>query len=197
MSRRHAAWLVVIIALTAGCTGAGQTTDEPERNATLSLPGYEQTGSASSVEERVYWDRSKSWENPGNRTVAAVGRTAAYANSSGPDTAFVYTTLNKPYVGPDRVRSLSAPELAGLATRSVETPPLGNTTGSSYRAPLLGEEVTVRTVARAPNSTTAHVAQGTRDDVIVVVAVLGDVDRSTVKRVLGGVTLHESSTRGE
>ena len=52
MSGRYVAWLVVVIALTAGCSATGQPADEPKSNATLS--GYEHTGSASSVEKRVF-----------------------------------------------------------------------------------------------------------------------------------------------
>lgn len=197
MSGRYAAWLVVVIALTAGCSATGQPADEPKRNATLSLSGYEHTGGASSIERRVFYDRSRSWENPGNRTVVATSRASTYSNASGTDTAVVYTTLNRPYVGSDRVRSLPAPDMADLATRPVETRPLGNASGSSYRAVLLDEEATVRTVTRAGDETTAHVAHVTRDDAIVVVVVVGDVDRSTAERVLGGVTLRGSSARSD
>lgn len=195
MSGRYAAWLIVVVALTAGCSATGQPADEPKRNATLSLSDYEHAGGASSVERRVFYDRSKSWENPGNRTVMATSQVSTYSNASGTDTAVVYTTLNRPYVGSYRVRSLPAPDMADLATRPVETRPLGNASGSSYRAVLLNEEVTVRTVTPAVDETTAHVAHVTRDDAIVVVVVVGDVDRSTVERVLGGVTLRGSSAR--
>lgn len=197
MSRRYVAWLIVLVALTAGCSATGQPADETERNATLSLPGYEQTGDASPVETRFFWDRSKSWENPGNRSVTVTSHAATYSNLSGTDTAVVYTTLNKPYVGSDRLRSLPAPDLADLATRSVETRPIGNTSDSSYRATLFDNEVTVRTVTDAGNDTTVHVAQGTRGDALVVVVVAGDVERSTVDRVLGSVTLRRSPARSE
>ena len=83
MSGRYAAWLVLVIVLAAGCSATGQPADEPERNATLSLSGYEHTGSASSVEKRVFYDRSKSWENPGNQTVIATSYASTYSNASG------------------------------------------------------------------------------------------------------------------
>lgn len=189
MSRRYAVWLVVAIALTAGCSASVQSAEKPTRNATLSLPEYEHTGGASSVETRVFWDRSKSWEDPGNRSAPVTSRTYTYRNSSGTDTVVVYTTPNKRYVGPDRVRSLPAPDLADLATRSVEVRPSGTISGSSYRTTLLGTEATVRTVTHAEHNTTDYVAQGTRDDAIVVVVVVGGADRATVERVLDGVSL--------
>lgn len=197
MSKRQAVLLSLVIILTAGCSATGESADERGSNATLSLPGYEQADSGSSVEERVFWDRSKSWEHPGNRTVTVVSHAAAYSNASGTDTAVVYTTLNKPYIGSDRVRSLPAPALAALATRSVETRPLGTTIESSYRSSLLGEEVTVQVVTGGVNGTTAHVTHGTRDSAVVAVVVVGDVGRTTVERVLDSITLRESAARDE
>lgn len=197
MPRRYAIWLVFVLALTAGCSASGQPADEPRRNASLSLPEYERTGAATSVETRVFWDRSKSWEDPGNRTGEITSHALAYRNSSGTDTVVVYTTPRKRYVGTDSVRSLPAPEMADLATRSVETPPLGDATGRSYRASLFGENVTVRTVTDAANGTTGHVTHIVGDDAIVVVVVVGDVDRTTVERVLEGVTLYGSPARVE
>jgi hypothetical protein len=88
------------------------------------------------------------------------------------------------------VRSLSAPELADLATGAVDVSLTGNNSGPTYNASLLDTGVTVRTVTDAGSTTTAHVARVARDDVIVVVAVAGGADRTTVERVLGGVTLH-------
>jgi hypothetical protein len=197
VSRRYAAWLVVAIALTAGCGATAQLTDEPTRNATLSLPAYEQTDGVSSTETRVFWDRSKTWENPGNRSVRVTSQTYTYRNSSGTDTVVVYTTPRKRYVGSDQLRSLPAPDLADLVTRSADVRPPGNDSGPSYRSSLLDEGVTVQTITHDPNDTTGHVAHATRDDAIVVVVVVGEADRSTVERVLGGVTLYGSPGRDE
>jgi len=183
---QHAAWLVVLL-LAAGCSTTAQPPDAAASNATLSLSGYEDAGNASAVERRTFWDRSKSWEDPGNRTARVASRTHAYRNTSGADSVVVYTTPARRYVGEDRIRSLSALALAELATRSVGAPPLGNASGPTYRASLLDDDVTVRTVTDG-GETTAHVARVVRDDVIVVVVVAG-ADRATVERVLGGVTL--------
>ena len=197
MSRRHATWLVVIVALAAGCSATAQVTDEPTRNATLSLPGYEQTDGVSSVETRVFWDRSKTWENPGNRSVRVTSHTYTYRNSSGTDSVVVYTTPKKRYVGSDRLRSLPASDLADLATRSADVRPPGNDSGPSYRTSLLGTDVTVQTITHDVNDTTDYVAHAARDDAIVVVVVIGEADQSTVERVLGGVTLYAGPGRDE
>lgn len=66
-----------------------------------------------------------------------------------------------------------------------------------HRSSLLDEGVTVQTITHEPNDTTGHVAHATRDDAIVVVVVVGEADRSTVERVLGGVTLYGSPGRDE
>jgi hypothetical protein len=191
VSRRYVA-LVVVVALAAGCSATAQPTDEPRRNATLSLQSYEQTGEASPVETRVFWDRSKNWEDPGNRNVTVTSRAHAYRNLSGTDTVVVYTTPKKRYAESDSLRSLPAPDLAELATRSVEVPPLGNDSGPTYRASLLEENVTVRTVTDTSGNTTGHVARVARSDAIVVVVVADGADRRTVERVLDGVTLDAS-----
>ncbi len=188
VSRLHSALLLVLL-LTAGCSATAQPPDAPTRNATLSLSGYEQAGGASSIERRTFWDRSKSWEDPGNRTARVASRSYTYRNRSGADSVVVYTIPTKRYVGFDRVRTLSAPALADRVTQSAEVPPLGNDTGPTYRASLLDENVTVRTVVDAGGNITGHVARVVRDDVTVVVVLMGDADRRTVRRVLRGVTL--------
>jgi len=186
--RRYVA-LVVIIALTAECSVTAQPTDEPRRNATLSLSSYEQIGAAAPVETRVFWDRSKNWEDPGYRNVTIISRTHTYRNLSGTDTAVVYTTPRKRYAESDRVRSLSASNLTDLATRSVEVPPLGNNSGPTYRGSLLDRNVTVRTITDTGGNATGYVTRVARDDVVVVVVVAGEADRPTVQRILDGVTL--------
>jgi hypothetical protein len=199
VSGRYVACLVVVIVLTAGCSTSALPAEQPVRNATLSLSDYERTGAASPVETRTFWDRSKSWEDPGNRTATITSRANAYRNTSGAEAVVVYTTPTKRYVGADRIRSLSAPDMARLATGATEAPtaPLGNDTGRSYRGSLLGEEVTVRTVIDDTGTTTGHVAHVVRDDVIVIVVVGGEADRATVERVLDAVTLFEGlSTDG-
>lgn len=196
VSERYVASLLVVLALTAGCSTTALPTEEPVRNATLSSSGYERAGAAAPVETRLFWDRSKSWEDPGNRTAAITSRANTYRNASGADRVVVYTTPTKRYVGDDRIRSLSAPNMTALAVRSVEIPgaSFGNDSGPSYRASLLDEEVTVRTVTDDDGTTTGHVAHVVRDDVIVIVVVTGDADRATVERVLGGVTLFRRGT---
>lgn len=178
---------VLVIVALAGC-GATAQVDAPARNATLSVPNYERMGAVSSVETRVFWDRSKSWEDPGNRTGQVASRTDAYRNASGADTVVIYTTPKKPYVGDDRILSLSALETAALATESVGVEIRGSAEGSSYRASLLETEVMVRTLTDPEGTTTEHVVRVARRGVVVVVVVSG-ADRSTVERVLDGVAL--------
>jgi hypothetical protein len=199
VSSRYVACLLGVLLLTAGCSTTALPTDEPARNATLSLSGYERTGTASPVETRTFWDRSKSWEDPGNRTAAITSRANTYRNASGGDAVVVYTTPTKRYVGDDRVRSLSAPNMTALATRAVESPAFSpdGEAGPGYPASLLDEAVTVRTVTDGNGTTTAHVAHVVRDDVTVVVVVTGDADRATVERVLAGVTLFQRFTTEE
>lgn len=188
MLRRYVA-LVVVIALTAGCSVTAQPTDEPRRNATLSLPSYEQVDEAAPVETRAFWDRSENWEDPGYRNVTVTSRARAYRNLSGTDTVVVYTTPKKRYAESDRVRSLSAPDLTDLATRSVDVPPLGDNSGPTDRGSLLDENVTVRTITDPGGNATGYVTRVARDDAVVVVVVAGEVDGPTVQRVLDGVTL--------
>ena len=180
------AWLVVLV-LAAGCSATAGAPDAPARNATLALDGYDQVEAAADVEGRTFWDRSKSWEDPGNRTAAVASRTHVYRNGSGGEAVAVYTVPTRRYVGDDRLRSLSAPALADAATRSVGLRVPGNDTGPTYDASLLDETTTVRTVTDG-GSATGHVARVVGDDVTVVVVVTG-ADRATVERVLGGVTL--------
>jgi hypothetical protein len=187
VSRRYVACVAVLV-LAAGCTTAALPTETPARNATLSLPEFERTDDATVVETRVFWDRSKSWEDPGNRSVNVTSRVRAYRDA-GDTSVVVYTTPRKQYVGDDRVRALSAPALADLATRSVGVGPLGDGSGPTFDASLLGRNATVRTVVDADGTTTGHVARVTRDGVVVVVVVAGGADRRTVERVLDGVAL--------
>jgi hypothetical protein len=191
--RRYVA-LVVVIALAAGCSATAQPTDEPRRNATLSLESYEQASEAAPVETRVFWDRSKNWEDPGHRNVTVTSHAREYHNLSGTDTVVVYTTPKKRYAESDSVRSLPAPDLADLATRSVGVPPIGNNSGSAYRASLLAQNVTVRTVTDDAGDATGYVARTVREDAIVVVVVAGEAEKPTVERVLDGVTLYEGFT---
>ena len=181
---------MLIIALTAGCSATAQSAETPSRNRTLSLPNYEYAGSASSEENRVFWDRSKSWEDPGNRSARIVSYTHTYRNLNDTDTVAVYTIPRKKYVGSDSVRSLSAPELADLATGLVDVRLPGNESGPTYRASLLDRDVTVRTITDAGGNATGHVTRVIRDDVIVAVAVAGEANRTTVERVLGNVSLY-------
>ncbi len=182
--------LVLVIILTAGCGATAQSSERPSKNATLSLPDYNATEEASSDEMRVFWDRSKSWEDPGNRSAMIASHTHAYHNPNNTHPVAVYTIPKKKYVGSHSVRSLSAPALAGLATESVDVRLPGNESGPTYSASLLDKSVTVRTVTGAGENATGHVTQVIRDDVIVVVAVAGGADRATVRRVLGGVSLY-------
>jgi hypothetical protein len=179
--------VVVLLVLTAGCGTTVTPTDEPERNATLS--GYEPTATVSPVETRAFWDRSSNWEDPDVRNATITSRTHVYRNLSGADAAVVYTTPTKPYVQSDRPRSMSAVELADLATRAVAIPQLGTDSRRAYSGSLLDREVTVRALADSDGTATGYVAHVATGDAVVVVVVVGDVDRSTVGRVLDGVTL--------
>jgi hypothetical protein len=181
---------VLIIALVAGCSATAQSPETPSRNGTLSLPNYEHAGSASSEENRVFWDRSKSWEDPGNRSAMIASHTHTYRNLNDTDTVAIYTIPRKKYVGSDSVRSLSAPELGDLITGSVDVGLPGSESGPTYRASLLDRDVTVWTVTDAGGNATGHVTRVTRDNVIVAVAVAGGANRTTVERVLGNVSLH-------
>jgi hypothetical protein len=182
----------VLLVLTAGCvTTADQPTETTTRNATLSLTGYDRTASASPVETRLVWDRSESWENPGEQNVTIVSRAHAYRGVERADTVVVYTTPAEQYVGPDHLRSMSASRLAALATRSVDAQPVGTTPGGNYTARLLGDNTTVRTLSDAETTRTTHVAYTVDDQTFVVVVVSGETDRSTVGRVLEGVRLPE------
>jgi len=181
---------VVLLVLTAGCGTTAQLTDEPARNATLSLSGYERTADAAPVETRAFWDRSSTWEDPRVRNVTVTSRTHTYRNVTGADAVVVYTTPKKPYVKADRPRSMSPVELAGLATRSVDTPPLGTDSREAYPASLLDTNVTVRALTGADGTPTGHVAHATTSDAVIVVVVVGDADRRTVGRVLGRVTMY-------
>ena len=187
---------MVLIALTAGCGTTAQLTDTSTRNATLPLSAYERTAEASPVDTRLFWDRSENWEDPGNRNVTVTSRAYAYRNASGADAVVVYTTPKKPYAGDDKVRSMSPAALAELATGSVRTPPLGTDSDPAYRAALLERTVTVHELTRADGDGTAHVASTSRDDAYVVVVVTGGAERSTVERILGGVTRYANSAAG-
>jgi hypothetical protein len=178
--------LVVLVAL-AGC-GASAGPVEPADSATLSVSGYERTERVTSNGTRVFWDRSKSWEDPGNRTVTVTSHTETYRNASGDDAVVVHTLPKKPYVGADRVRAFSGTELAALATGPVAVRPRGVAEGATYRASLLGTEVTVRTLTDEDGTVTEHVARVAQRGVIVVVVVSG-ADRPTAERALDGVTL--------
>jgi hypothetical protein len=181
---------VLVIALAAGCSATAQSAETPSKNATLSLSNYEHEGAASSDEVRSFWDRSKSWEDPGNRSARITSHTHTYRSLNDTNTVAVYTIPRKKYVGSDSVRSLSAPELADLITGSVDMSLPGNESGPTYRASLLDKDVTVRTVTDAGGNATGHVARVPRDDVIVAVRVAGGADRTTVRRVLDSVSLH-------
>jgi hypothetical protein len=182
--------VVVLIVLTAGCGTTAHPTDEPRRNATLSLSGYEPASDASPVETRAFWDRSSNWEDPRVRNATITSRTYTYRNLSGTETVVVYTTPKKPYVKSDRPRSMSPVELVDLATRSVDTPSLGTDTRNASSGTLLDREVPVRALTDGDGPTTGYVAHGVTSDAVVIVVVTGDADRRTVGRVLGNVTLN-------
>lgn len=190
---RYVVFVIVVVALTSGCTVNTQSTIEPTSNATLSLSGYERTGGASSVENRTFWDRSKTWENPGNQTAVVTSRANAYRSSNSTDTVIVFTTPKKKYVGADSVRSLSAPDLASLATRGVKTPSLGNHSGPTFQSSLFDRQVSVWTLTDPGDDTTGYVTRVVHKETIVVVVVAGGADRATVELVLGGVVPYNSS----
>jgi len=183
-----------MVALLAGCTTSAQPAIAPAGNATLALAEYEHTSETSAVETRTFWDRSKTWEDPGNQTATVTSQAHTYHNATGRDTVVVYTTPKKRYVGGDQIRSRSPAELALRATRSVETPPIGNETGPSYQASLLAKTTTVQEISHRTNDTTDYVAYTTRDDVIVIVVVFDGADRSSVDRVLENVTRNQYVT---
>jgi hypothetical protein len=182
--------VVALILLTAGCGATAEPTDEPQRNATLSLSGYDPAANASPVTERAFWDRSSTWEDPRVRNVTVTSRTHTYRNLSGADAVVVYTTPKKPYVQADRPRSMTPGELAALATRSVDTPRLGTDSRPAGSASLLDQNVTVQALSDAGAPTTGHVAHITTSDAVVIVVVVGDADDRTIERVLDGVTLY-------
>lgn len=184
--------VVALVALTAGCTaGADRPVQTPERNATLSLSGYEQTRVVSTVETRGVWDRSKNWEDPGERNMSIHSRAHAYRapGDTDPASVVVYTTPNLRYTGADRLSSMSPADLAALATGPVGDAPTGTARNGSHTARLLGDRVSVRTLVDASGDPTAHVATATDPGVAVVVVVSGETDRATLDRVLEGVTL--------
>lgn len=187
--RELGAVAVVLLILTAGCGTTAELTDEPVRNATLSVSGYEQTADASPVETRAFWDRRSNWEDPDVRNLTVTSRTRTYHNLSGADTVVVYTTPKRPYVEADRPRSMSPVELAALATQAVETSLVGNDSQPGHTASLLDRNVTVHALTDTDGATTGHVASVATSDAVVVVVVVGDTDGRTVDRVLGGVTL--------
>jgi len=188
---------VVLLVLTAGCGTTAELTDEPGLNATLSASGYERTADESPVETRAFWDRTSNWEDPDVRNLTVTSRTRAYHNLSGADTVVVYTTPKRPYVEADRPRSMSPVELAALATRPVEIGPVGTDSRPSHTASLLDRNVTVHALTDTDGTTTEHVASVATGDAVVVVVVVGDADRRTVDRALGGVTLSGGFEAGE
>ena len=179
--------VVALILLTAGCGTTAELTDEPRRNATLS--GYDPAANTSPVAERAFWDRSSTWEDPRVRNVTVTSRTYTYRNRSGADAVVVYTTPKKPYVQADRPRSMSPVELAALATRSVDSPPLVTDSRPAASASLLDRNVTVQALSDA-GDTTGYVAHATTSDAVVIVVVSGDADDRTIERVLDSVTLY-------
>lgn len=189
--RELGAVAVVLLVLTAGCGTTAQETDEPVRNATLSVSGYDPIADASPVETRAFWDRTSNWEDPDVRNVTVTSRTRTYHNLSGADTVVVYTTPKRPYVQADRPRSMSPVELAALATRPVDVDPAGTDSRPGHTASLLDRNVTVHTLTDVDGITTGYVASVATSDAVVVVVVDGDADSRTVDRVLGGVTLSD------
>jgi hypothetical protein len=185
---------VALVALTAGCTaGADRPVQTPERNATLSLSGYERTHTVSTVETRGVWDRSKNWEDPGERNMSIHSRAHAYRAPGDTDSpsVVVYTTPNVRYTGADRLSSMSPADLAALATTPVGDAPAGTARNGSHTARLLGDRVSVRTLVDPSGTPTAHVATATDPGVAVIVVVSGEADRATIDRILEGVTLSE------
>lgn len=194
MERQVTVWIVIGLVLVAGCSAGAPPTDEPTRNATLSLSGYERTADASPVDTRLFWDRTSNWEDPENRSVNVTSRVRTYRNLSGADTVVVYTTPEKPYVGADRIRPMSAAERARMATRSAEFPRFGNDTDRTYTASVLDRERTVQVLADPEGAATTHVTHVSRRDAVVVVVIDG-ADRSTVERVLGSVSFRDGTAR--
>jgi len=182
--------LVAVLALTAGCAANAEPSEfAPERNATLGLSSYEQVSVTSPSTTRQIVDRSESWEDPGKRPVTVVSRATTYRNATGEVAVVVYTTPAKTYAPPDRLRPLSAGELAALATRSTDTGVTGNASGDRFGATLLDREVTVHRLDGPDGQPAAHVAHRIGEDVVVVVVVTGGADEAAVRSVVESVRL--------